>query len=620
MAIREDFCSVLSERLRFDVPQLSFCTHYSWFGITPGERPGIGTTHLFYNRFPGILSPQLLSLQTESPVAKRSFPVRRLMKPLAVEEQDGGGLQGTLAFLESDIVCYHARVEPGPTTSGIRAVFFLPATDPAFARSTWLDTGRGVLVVETRVPRTDSRDPDPDHPLTVCLRFPEGFEVVGKSIPEVTSESVSVELYAPKAGAGVKSYDFAVGIGEGPSAAVIADRVASLADLSEDASRSASESWLESALGEFSFDGIPEQLRLHYAKAAYQIICNTKAPRGRIRHLACYPSRGTYNAHYLWDACFTNLGVEQFNIGLAKDFLRVLCDNQEADGKIPQFVCATWNRPNESQPPLIAWSAWRLYERDSDAGFLNEIYAPVCRMVEWWFANRDPDADGLAQWNHRLESGWDDSPRFEQGPIAGVDLNSYLNREMRLLSEMARVLGKGDEANMWRERTRKHAGAMLHRLFDREDGLFYDRLVEKDRLHKVLTPASFTPLWTGVDVPSSTACSMIGRYLLRPNHFYGSRPFPTVAYSDPRHDSEKWWRGPVWPNIAWAMLQILKEHGYHKQYREAGERLLAMMAEHDELNELYSAATGKPLGAPGLCWGDAVFMALAREISALQKG
>jgi len=43
-------------------------------------------------------------------------------------------------------------------------------------------------------------------------------------------------------------------------------------------------------------------------------------------------------------------------------------------------------------------------------------------------------------------------------------------------------------------------------------------------------------------------------------------------------------------------------------------RLARMMAQHDELNELYSSATGEPLGAPGLCWGDAVFMALAREI------
>lgn len=616
MAICEDFCSILSERLRFDVPQLSFCTHYSWFGITPGAKPGIGQTHLFYNRFPGVLSPQLLSLQAESPISKGSCNVTRSMKPLAIEERDEDGLQGKLAFLATDIVCYHARVEPGPTTSGLRAALFLPATEPAFARSVWLDAAERVLIIETRVPRTDSRDPDPDHPLTLCLRYPEGFEAVGKSIPEVTSESLNIEFYAPKPKLGGRSLDFAVGIGEGPSAPEIAKRVASLTKISEEDSRIASESWLQGALGEFSFEGIPDQLRLHYARAAYQILCNTKAPRGRIRHRACYPSRGTYAAHYLWDACFTNLGVEQFNIGLAKDFLRVLCDNQEADGKMPQFVCATWNRPNESQPPLIAWSAWRLYERDRDETFLKEIYGPVCRMVEWWFENRDSDGDGLPEWNDRLESGWDDSPRFEQGRIAGVDLNSYLNREMRLLAEMAHALGKDEESGMWRERTRDHAKSMAHRLFDREDGVFYDRLVEKDRLHKVLTPACFMPLWTGVETPPGAASAMIGRYLLRPNHFYGSRPFPTVAYSDPRHDSEKWWRGPVWPNIAWTMLQILRTHGYEKQYLEAGERLLAMMAEHDELNELYSAATGEPLGAPGLCWGDAVFMALCRELSA----
>lgn len=120
------------------------------------------------------------------------------------------------------------------------------------------------------------------------------------------------------------------------------------------------------------------------------------------------------------------------------------------------------------------------------------------------------------------------------------------------------------------------------------------------------------PLWTGTQMPPRAAQEMIARYLVSPKHFFGSRPFPVVAYSEPTYDSDRWWRGPVWPNIAWAMTEILRIHGFTNQYREAVRRLVDMMVAHDELNELYSSATGEPLGAPGLCWGDAIFMDLAR--------
>ncbi len=215
-------------------------------------------------------------------------------------------------------------------------------------------------------------------------------------------------------------------------------------------------------------------------------------------------------------------------------------------------------------------------------------------MVEWWFRHRDEDGDGVVEYKHALESGWDDSPRFDRGRVAAVDLNAYLNREMRMLALMAPVLARDMDAPVWEDRATMHAKRMYARLFDPEDRLFYDRLVEEDRLHKVLTPACFTPLWTGVTIPAEFAQEMIVRYLINPRHFFGARPFPVVAYSDPNYRQAKWWRGPVWPNIAWIMTEVLRLHGHEREHREAVKRLVEMMASHDELNELYSSSTGEP--------------------------
>ena len=177
---------------------------------------------------------------------------------------------------------------------------------------------------------------------------------------------------------------------------------------------------------------------------------------------------------------------------------------------------------------------------------------------------------------------------------------------------MARELERLEEAEGWAGRAAKHAVAMQARLFDPEDCLFYDRLVEEDTLHKVLTPASFMPLWTGAMPPGEVASRMISQYLLNPRRFFGARPFPVVAYSDPNYEPSKWWRGPVWPNVAWAMTEVLRFHGFERERKEAIRRLIEMMTASDELYELYDSSTGRPLGAPGLCWTCAVFMDMAR--------
>lgn len=606
--------------MRFNSPQLAFCTHYSWFGVVDGDQLGIGQTYLFYNRVPALLSERFLTLHVARSTGESSRATTKTLQPLAIEQSDDRGLRGTLTFCDTDILCYHAELDPGSDIRCVRAEFHLPATDPSYDRMVRFDADRRVLVIETLMPRSDHRDPDENHPLTICVRIPDAFFLEDSTAARISGDWKTITdgevvlsfVATPKAMVGEQT--FVVGVGEGPTAQDIVRRTAEVGTPDSGSSKASSEKWLEEALCDFTFGRVPERLKSHYAKSVYQILSNTKAPRGRIGRLACYPSRGTYCAHYLWDACFTTLGVVQFNMELAKGFLSVLCENQEPDGKIPHFVCATWNRPGESQPPLIVWSAWRIYKQCKDTDFIRDLYEPLCRMVDWWFDNRDSTGSGLAEWSHRLESGWDNSPRFEQGRIAAVDLNSYLNREMRLLGKMAVVLGREDEAATWKARTEEHARKMRALLFDREDVLFYDRLVEQDRLYKVLTPACFMPLWTGVDVPPQVAHEMVVRYLLNPKHFWGAQPFPVVAYSDRNHMPETWWRGPVWPNISWVMAEVLRLRKFPEQHEEAIRRLVNMMVRHDELNELYSADTGKPLGAEGLCWGDSIFMVMAKKI------
>lgn len=618
----DEFLGVLGGKLHFDIRQLAFCTHYSWFGVVKKERLGIEQVFLFYNRCPALLSPNLLTFHVDGPLGGSEWQKTRTNSPLCIEESDGHGFTGKMAFADSDILFYSASLDRDCSATAVHARFLLPASDPPLERIVRFDASSCRLIIETRAPRTDDRDPDASHPLTICLIVPKAFSEAraivdgteqGDIAKFTTAGALVFTFTAPRDGLDGEQ-TFVLGIGEGPTADKIGDRLSRIHAPRFDAALDSSAHWLSNALDKFSLEGVPKQHRLHYTKAVYELLSNTKAPRGQIGRHAAFPSRGTYCAHYLWDSCFVSRGVGLFNERLAEDFLLALCENQESDGKIPQFVCATWNRPGSSQPPLIAWAAWHLYERFGNCQLLRDIYEPASRFVEWWFSQRDEDGDGLAEYLDRFESGWDDSPRFDDGRIAGVDLNSYLNREMRLLAKIAPLLARDREAVEWKRRAEEHAKLIYAKFYDPEDHVFYDRLIGEDRLHKVLTPASFMPLWCEVKLPPGLAADMIYRYLINPKHFFGSRPFPTVAYSDRRFEPEQWWRGPVWLNIAWAMTEVLRIHGFERERKEAVRRLLDMMVHGGDLAELYTASTGRPLGAAGYGWTCGVFMQLCTAV------
>ena len=55
-SMTQKFLDALQDHVRFDSKNAAFCTHYSWIGVSKGDRLGIENLHLFYNRVPRLLS------------------------------------------------------------------------------------------------------------------------------------------------------------------------------------------------------------------------------------------------------------------------------------------------------------------------------------------------------------------------------------------------------------------------------------------------------------------------------------------------------------------------------------------------------------------------------------
>jgi glycogen debranching enzyme len=347
-----------------------------------------------------------------------------------------------------------------------------------------------------------------------------------------------------------------------------------------------------------------------------------------------FPSRHSYEGFWIWDSAFQALGFAQWDLELAKDNIRLMLHNQDSHGGLP-FLHPDATVPS-AQPPLLSWVAMEIYEKerhedpDRARAFLEEIYPNLVRWNAWWFRHRDKNGNGLAEWGNALESGWDDSPRWDinqgtegwknEGGTAqyeSPDLNAYLIKDLRCLGRMAEALGQDEERRAWIQSSERLARLVVDTLYDPQDNVFYDTHYVSGRRHKVLTPASFLPLWAGVPLPEDRVRGMIKTYLLSREYFFGRYPFPTVSFEDPAHDAagrSGYWRGPVWLNMAFLMIEVLARNGFEKEARSASRKLLKMV-ERTGIHENYNARNGKR-GANSrreFSWSAAIAIVLAME-------
>jgi glycogen debranching enzyme len=340
---------------------------------------------------------------------------------------------------------------------------------------------------------------------------------------------------------------------------------------------------------------------------------------------AMMPSMIHYVGAWQWDAFFHALAYRHVDQKLAENQLRLVLDHQREDGMIPDAIhdegaVTQWKLPNSekvvevTKPPLLAWTAFKLYQTSGNHDFLEEIYEPVTCWNRWWFEKNDDDGDGIVQYNHPYSSGLDDSPLWDEGmPVESPELNTYLVMAMDALAEMAGILGLKADATEWHAR----AGTLVQKIkahfWDDEVGVFW-----ATRDHKpirVLTPFNLYPLLTGR--LSTREADSLAAHLLSSDEFMTRYPIPTVARTDRKYDPNRMWRGPTWVNINYLFIEGLARSGYPIQAGVLRDRTLELLMRHNDIYEYYHPETGDPPpnAASVFGWSSAVFVDLAIKAS-----
>jgi hypothetical protein len=101
--------------------------------------------------------------------------------------------------------------------------------------------------------------------------------------------------------------------------------------------------------------------------------------------------------------------------------------------------------------PLLTNIAWRIYQSTEDRNFLEKAFPHLIAFVQSWFTpEQDRDGDGIPEWTHPLQSGYEDNPAFSQwfAWSQGIDITkiespalcAFLYRELQLLLLIAQEL------------------------------------------------------------------------------------------------------------------------------------------------------------------------------------
>jgi glycogen debranching enzyme len=367
---------------------------------------------------------------------------------------------------------------------------------------------------------------------------------------------------------------------------------------------------------------VDERYRAKYAYAWWVMGNNLVNPRGFLTRQAMVPSKSSYVGTWLWDSALHAIAYRHIDAELARDQVRVMLARQLPDGMLPdaifdEGVVTEIGHPfpgRVTKPPIMAWAVLKIHEIHPDVNFLGEVYESLVRENKWWFKNNDDDRDGVVQYTHPYSSGLDDNPLWDHGmPAESPDINTHLQIQMMSLAKIAELIGKTDEALLWRQKADGLTQLMIQHLWDEDAGYF--QALHDEKPIPVLTPFHLLPLWTG-QLPDKLNKCLID-HLKNPDEFMGKYMLPTVAYRDPSYRSNKMWRGPVWANVNYFFVEALQKVGEVELAAQLRERTLEIIAGQPGISEYYDSSTGAApkTAIPAFGWTSAVFIDLAIQAS-----
>ena len=221
------------------------------------------------------------------------------------------------------------------------------------------------------------------------------------------------------------------------------------------------------------------------------------------------------------------------------------------------------------------------------------------------------------------ESGFDVSFRFgafgsATHHYAPVCLNSLLYKNEKDLEQISRWLGRGDDAERWRQRAEERKALITRYLWDAAQGTFFDYNFVTGWVSGYRYATMFYPLWVGLATPEQARA--VARKL---KGFEQPGGLPMSL-----EQSGAQWDLPYgWGNIEMLAIEGLRRYGYHSDADRISYKFLSTVAENfrrdGNIREKYNVVSrsseapvelGYAMNVVGFGWTNAAFIELLHAL------
>lgn len=314
-----------------------------------------------------------------------------------------------------------------------------------------------------------------------------------------------------------------------------------------------------------------------------------------------------------WDHCINAIAHARTDPDLAWDLFQGPFDHQDADGCLPDCYGGGGVFRSFTKPPIHGWTLSfmrRLNQSLLTPERICQAYEQLSAWTNWWLDRRDTDGDGLPEYRHGNDSGWDNGTVFDVGyPMVAPDLPAYLVLQMDELACLAEMQGNESAAKMWRTK----ADAMLQRMIDElwtgsqflaRQGFTGKRPEQGDCL------LNHIPVILGERLPAPQRDALIA--VLKPDGRFITEFGPATESPDsPLYLPDGYWRGPIWGPETVMVVDGLHRVGAVAEAQEVARRYCEMCRKDNSMAENYNAGTGVGLRDRAYTWGSSAFLICA---------
>ncbi|MGB9422170.1 MAG: trehalase family glycosidase [Candidatus Acidiferrum sp.] len=365
---------------------------------------------------------------------------------------------------------------------------------------------------------------------------------------------------------------------------------------------------------------VPEKYQQVADVAAYADWSAVVEPRGYFTRPAMLMSKATMLNLWSWDNCFNTMALADAHPDLAWDQFLWVFDSANADGISPDFENDRGQEWNFTKVPMQGFTL--AYLARNSPGFYNDktrlasFYQQLGRRTEWFIHFRDWDHDGLPQYNHGYDSGWDNATVFlPLPPVESPDLAAFTILQLEALSHIATSLGKPEESQHWQSQ----ADVMLKNMLDKMwRGDHFVALHNGD--HQVVESQSlilFLPLVLGKQLPEGIRNTLIQR-LKREGDFLSNYGLASESLRSRYYQRDGYWLGPMWAPSTMLLVEAIDEDGEHAFADDLRQRYLNAVLKSG-FAENFDPVTGEGFRDPTYTWSSSVFLIFAHELDKEQS-